>query len=53
MWSSAIHSRAEFGLALASFILLAFWKISPVLVVAFSAFGGWLLASGFAARGIF
>ena len=46
VWSSAIHSRADFGLALASFILLAFWKISPVLVVAFCAVGGWLLASG-------
>lgn len=46
VWSSAIHSRADFGLALASFILLAFWRVSPVLVVAFSAAGGWLLASG-------
>jgi chromate transporter len=53
VWSSAIHSRADFGLALASFILLAFWKISPVFVVAFSAVGGWLLASGYAAGGIF
>ena len=46
VWGSTIHSRADFGLALASFILLAFWKISPVFVVAFSAVAGWLLASG-------
>jgi chromate transporter len=45
VWTGAIRSRADFGLALASFILLAFWKISPVVVVAFSAVGGWLLAS--------
>jgi chromate transporter len=46
VWASTIHSRADFGLALASFSLLAFWKISPVFVVAFSAVAGWLLASG-------
>ena len=46
VWTTAIRSRADFGLALASFILLAFWRVSPVLVVAFSAAGGWLLASG-------
>jgi chromate transporter len=39
VWSRAIHSRADFGLALASFILLTFWKISPGLVVGFPALG--------------
>jgi chromate transporter len=53
VWTSAVGSRADFGLVLASFILLAFWKVSPVLVVAFSAVGGWLLASEPIARGIF
>jgi hypothetical protein len=48
-----IRSRADFGLALAALILLAFWKISPVIVVAFSAIGGWLIASVFATGGIF
>ena len=46
VWTTAIHSRADFGLALASFILLAVWKTFPVFVVAFSAVGSWLLASG-------
>ncbi len=46
VWTSAIRSRADFGLALAAFVLLAFWKVPPVIVVAFSAAGGWLIASG-------
>ena len=45
VWVSAIQSRADFGLALAAFTLLMFWKVSPVFVVAFAALGGWLLAS--------
>lgn len=53
VWTSAIKSRADFGLGLAAFALLMFWKVSPVIVVAFSAVGGWLLASGFARGGIF
>jgi chromate transporter len=48
VWTAAIRSRADFGLALAAFILLAFWKISPVVVVVFSALGGWFMASGLA-----
>jgi chromate transporter len=46
VWTGAIHSRADFGLALTAFVLLAFWKISPIVVVGLSAFGGWLLTSG-------
>jgi chromate transporter len=53
VWTSAINSRADFGLALAAFTLLMFWKVSPVLVVAFAAFGGWFLTSGFSLSGIF
>lgn len=44
VWISAIHTRADFGLALASFALLVPGRQSPVLVVALSAVAGWLLA---------
>src|SRR3989344_1624628 len=43
-WTSAIHSRADFGLALAAFGLLIYGRQSPVLVVALAAVAGWLLA---------
>ena len=46
VWLAAIKSRADFGLALMSFILLAFWKVSPIVVVVFAAVGGWLLSFG-------
>jgi chromate transporter len=39
----AIRSSADFSLALASFALLVFLKAPPVLVVAFTAAGGWAL----------
>lgn len=44
VWISAIHSRADFGLALAAFGLLVYGRQSPVLVVALAALAGWLLA---------
>lgn len=44
VWSSAIHTRADFGLALTAYGLLVFGRVSPVFVVALAALGGWLLA---------
>lgn len=44
VWSSAIHTRADFGLALAAYGLLVFGRLSPVFVVLLAALGGWLLA---------
>lgn len=44
VWTSAIHSTADFGLALAAFGLLVYARLSPVLVVALAAATGWLLA---------
>ncbi len=44
VWTSAIHSRADFGLALAAFGLLVYARLSPVLVVILCGAGGWLLA---------
>ena len=46
VWLSTVHSRADFGLALAAFGLLFFARLSPLLVVVFSACGGWLLNPG-------
>ncbi|HUG36538.1 MAG TPA: chromate efflux transporter, partial [Candidatus Limnocylindrales bacterium] len=44
VWTSAIHTRADFGLALLAFGLLAFWKWPPWLVVLLSAAGGEVIA---------
>ena len=44
VWTSAIHSRADFGLALGAFGLLVYGRQSPVLVVTLAAVAGWLLA---------
>jgi chromate transporter len=43
VWNSAILSAADFGLAMAAFTLLVFWKTPPWLVVILTAFGGWAL----------
>jgi chromate transporter len=45
VWTSAIHAPRDFGLALAAFALLAFWKVPPWLVVALSAAGATALAA--------
>ena len=44
VWTSAIQSRADFGLALAAFGLLVIGKAPPVLVVVLASGVGWLLA---------
>lgn len=46
VWTSAIRSRADFGLALASFAMLVVLRLSPLVVVMFAALGGWLLGAG-------
>jgi chromate transporter len=40
VWSSAIKSHADFGLALVAFGLLMFWRLAPWLVVLIAAIGG-------------
>ncbi len=40
VWTNAIRSAADFGLALAGFVLLMFWKLPPWLVVVLTAAGG-------------
>ena len=44
LWTSTIHSRTDFGLALAAFALLVYARQSPVRVVALAVLAGWLLA---------
>ena len=44
VWTSAIDSRSDFALALAAFGLLVYARMSPWLVVALAAGGGWLAA---------
>ena len=44
VWTSAIHAPADFALGLADFVLLAFWKWPPWLVVVCSALAGAVLA---------
>jgi chromate transporter len=40
VWTNAIRSSADFGLALAGFVLLMFWKLPAWLVVVLTAAGG-------------
>ncbi len=44
VWTGAIHSGANLGLALAAFGLLVHARVSPLAVVALCALAGWLLA---------
>jgi chromate transporter len=44
VWTSAIHSPADFALGLIAFGLLMFWKCSPWLIVVLSAAGGEAIA---------
>jgi len=44
VWSSAIHAPSDFALGLVDFLLLAFWKWPPWVVVVCSALAGAALA---------
>jgi chromate transporter len=46
VWTSAIRSPADFGLALIAFTLLVFWKTPAWLVVILTGLGGWALHAG-------
>src|SRR5262249_42601771 len=43
VWTSAIFRPLDFGLALLSFGLLAFWKLPPWIVVLLTSLGGELI----------
>lgn len=44
VWTSAVKSEGDFGLALVGFVLLTIWRAPPLLVVLLSALGGVVLA---------
>ncbi len=44
VWTSAIHGKADFGLALLLFGLLTVWRMPPALVVLLAGLAGWIMA---------
>jgi chromate transporter len=44
VWTSAIHAKADFGLALAAFGLLVFGRVPPMVVVLLAGVAGWVMA---------
>jgi chromate transporter len=44
VWTSAITSGADFGLGIAAFLLLVFWRVPPWIVVVLGALGASALA---------
>jgi chromate transporter len=46
VWTSAVKTPSDFGLALVGFVLLIVWHAPPLVVVAISALGGIALALG-------
>lgn len=45
VWTSAVHGRTDFALALAAFGLLAYGRVPPVLVVVLAAIAGQILSA--------
>jgi chromate transporter len=46
VWTSAVHRPSDFAVAAGAFLLLAVWKVSPVIVVALGALAGIVLGAG-------
>jgi chromate transporter len=44
LWTSAVQSPGDFGIALVGFVLLVAWRAPPFVVVCLSALGGVALA---------
>ncbi len=44
VWTSAVNTRGDFGVALFGFVLLTVWRTPPLVVVVVSAIGGIVLA---------
>ena len=44
VWTSAVHGRADFAIALAGFVLLMAWRAPPLLAVILAASAGAVLA---------
>jgi chromate transporter len=46
VWTSAVKTPGDFGVALVGFVLLTVWRAPPLVVVIISALGGIALAEG-------
>ncbi len=46
VWTSSVKAPGDFGIALVGFVLLTVWRAPPLVVVAFSAIAGIVLAIG-------
>ncbi len=44
VWTTSVHTKADLGIALVAFALLAFWKAPPLVVVVLAALGGALVS---------
>jgi chromate transporter len=44
VWTSAVKTPGDFGLALLGFVLLTVWRAPPLIVVVVTALGGIALA---------
>jgi len=45
VWTSTMHTHADFAVALACFVLLVAWRVAPIVIVALGAFSGLALAA--------
>lgn len=45
VWTSAIHGKGDFALALSAFALLVFGRMPPALVVLLAGLAGWFMAA--------
>jgi chromate transporter len=45
LWTTSVHTRADFGVAILCFVLLTAWRASPLWVVVAGAFGGMICAA--------
>lgn len=48
VWTSAIRGPEDFALALAAFLLLVAWRVSPLAVVVLTVLGGVAISGGYA-----
>jgi chromate transporter len=44
LWTTTVHTPRDFGIALVGFVLLVAWRVPPLVVVAFSAAAGTVMA---------
>ncbi len=44
VWTTTVHTPRDFGIALVGFVLLVAWRVPPLVVVAFSAAAGTVMA---------